>query len=262
MKKKPYKKRSTKEFGHSKKDNAEDEKMRLNKYIAHAGICSRREADKLIEEGLISINGKRVTELGVKVAPEDEVRYKGKPIKPEKPVYILMNKPKDTITTVKDPRQRKTVIDIIRPRVRQKVFPVGRLDRNTTGVLLLTNDGKLAEKLMHPSHKKKKVYHVFLNKDLSKKDAEKLVSGIELEDGFMQFDAVGFPKDEIRNEIGIEIHSGRNRVVRRMFEATGYEVVKLDRVFFAGLSKKGLSRGRWRYLTDKEVGILKKGAYL
>ena len=230
--------------------------VRLNKYIANAGISSRREADELIAAGLVMINDNVVTELGTRVMPGDKVKYRGKLIKPEKNVYILMNKPKDFITTVDDPQGRKTVLDLVRNACSERVYPVGRLDRMTTGVLLLTNDGDLAKKLTHPSHEVKKIYHVKTAENLSKGDLVKLAKGVELEDGIAKADEIAFIQDSF-NEIGIEIHSGKNRVIRRMFEAIGHQVVKLDRVYFAGLTKKHLIRGKFRFLSPKEVQHLK-----
>jgi 23S rRNA pseudouridine2605 synthase len=238
------------------KDEQAKAGVRLNKYIANAGICSRREADELISAGFVQINEKVVTELGTRVMPKDKVKYKGKEIKPEKNVYILMNKPKDFITTVDDPRGRKTVMDLVRNACSERVYPVGRLDRMTTGVLLLTNDGDLAKKLTHPSHEVRKIYQVRTAENLSKGDLVKLATGVELEDGEVKADDVAFIDDKF-NEIGIEIHSGKNRVIRRMFEAIGHQVVKLDRVYFAGLTKKQLIRGKYRFLSPKEVQNLK-----
>jgi 23S rRNA pseudouridine2605 synthase len=238
------------------KDEQAKAGVRLNKYIANAGICSRREADELISAGFVQINEKVVTELGTRVMPKDKVKYKGKEIKPEKNVYILMNKPKDFITTVDDPRGRKTVMDLVRNACSERVYPVGRLDRMTTGVLLLTNDGDLAKKLTHPSHEVRKIYQVRTAENLSKGDLVKLATGVELEDGEVKADDVAFIDDKF-NEIGIEIHSGKNRVIRRMFEAVGHQVVKLDRVYFAGLTKKQLIRGKYRFLSPKEVQNLK-----
>jgi len=238
------------------KDEQAKAGVRLNKYIAKAGICSRREADELISAGFVQINEKVVTELGTRVMPKDKVKYKGKEIKPEKNVYILMNKPKDFITTVDDPRGRKTVMDLVRNACSERVYPVGRLDRMTTGVLLLTNDGDLAKKLTHPNHEVRKIYQVRTAENLSKGDLVKLATGVELEDGEVKADDVAFIDDKF-NEIGIEIHSGKNRVIRRMFEAIGHQVVKLDRVYFAGLTKKQLIRGKYRFLSPKEVQNLK-----
>lgn len=237
------------------------DQVRLNKYIAAAGICSRREADELISAGLITVNGKSVTTLGSKVNPGDEVRYNGERIRTERKVYLLLNKPKDYVTTTDDPKERKTVMLLIRDACNERVYPVGRLDRNTTGVLLFTNDGELAKKMTHPSSNKKKIYHVFLNKAVSAGDLKKLAEGVTLEDGFIQPDAISYASSENKREIGLEIHSGKNRIVRRMFEAVGYRVDKLDRVYFGGLTKKNLSRGKWRLLTEKEVTRLKMNAY-
>jgi len=234
---------------------------RLNKYIASSGICSRREADGLITAGLVSINGKVVTTLGTKVNPGDEVRYNGERIRNEKKIYLLLNKPKDYVTTTYDPKERKTVMALIKNACPERIYPVGRLDRNTTGVLLFTNDGEMAKKLTHPSHNKKKIYHVFLDKKFTQNDLKTLAEGIELEDGFIKADSISYVHPENRNEIGLEIHSGRNRIVRRMFESLGYKVTKLDRVYFAGLTKKNLPRGKWRFLTEKEINRLKMNAY-
>jgi len=235
--------------------------IRLNKFIAASGICSRREADRLIGAGLISVNGKVITELGSKVNPGDDVRYNGERIRNEKKVYLLLNKPKDFVTTTRDPKERKTVMTLIRNACPERIYPVGRLDRNTTGVLLFTNDGEMAKKLTHPSHNKKKIYHVFLDKNMTQNDFRTLAKGIDLEDGFIQPDTISFVHPENKQEIGLEIHSGRNRIVRRMFESLGYRVTKLDRVYFAGLTKKNLPRGKWRFLTEKEVNRLKMNAY-
>jgi 23S rRNA pseudouridine2605 synthase len=237
------------------------DQVRLNKYIAAAGICSRREADQLISAGLITVNGKSVTVLGSKVNPDDEVRYNGQRIRTERKVYLLLNKPKDYVTTTDDPKERKTVMLLIRNACSERVYPVGRLDRNTTGVLLFTNDGELAKKMTHPSSNKKKIYHVFLNKAISAGDMKKLAEGVTLEDGFIQPDALSYASSENKRELGLELHSGKNRIVRRMFEALGYRVEKLDRVYFGGLTKKNLTRGKWRLLTEKEVSMLKMNAY-
>ena len=235
--------------------------MRLNKFIANSGICSRREADEYIVAGLVSVNGEVVTELGVKVKPTDDVRFNGERMKGERKVYIVMNKPKDYVTTTGDPHAENTVTDLIgSEKCPQRVFPIGRLDRNTTGVLLFTNDGNLAEQLMHPSYNRKKVYHVFLDKNLKQPDLEKLVKGIMLEDGLAQADMASYV-DGDHTQVGLEIHSGRNRIVRRMFEHLGYRVKKLDRVYFAGITKKNLKRGQWRFLTEQEVTMLRMGAY-
>jgi 23S rRNA pseudouridine2605 synthase len=230
----------------------------LNKYIANCGICSRREADELIKVGLVSVNGKIVTEMGFKVQPGDEVRYNNELLRGERPVYLLLNKPKDYITTVDDPGNRHTVMELIASACKERVYPVGRLDRNTTGVLLFTNDGELARKLMHPSFQVQKVYHVTLDKSLRPDHLEQIMEGIELEDGPIRADDIAYAGDGAdRKEIGIELHSGRNRVVRRIFEHLGHEVIKLDRTVFAGLTKKDLPRGRWRFLTPMEVANLK-----
>ena len=233
-------------------------KERLNKYISNSGVCSRREADKLIERGKISVNDKVITELGYKIDPStDKVKYNDTVLKPEKKVYILLNKPKDYITTTKDPHAKKTVMHLIRNACRERVVPVGRLDRNTTGVLLFTNDGELAKKLTHPSYQGKKVYHVFLDRPVIKEDFLKIAAGIEMEDGFIKADAISYPDPQDKTQIGIEIHSGKNRIVRRIFESLGYKIKKLDRVFFAGLTKKNVPRGKWRFLNEKEISFLK-----
>jgi len=237
-----------------------DEPIRLNKYIAMSGICARREADELIKAGKVSVNGKIVTEMGTKVQLSDKIEVNGKPVFPEKKVYILINKPKDYVTTVDDPHAKKTVMDIIKNATKERVYPVGRLDRNTTGVLLLTNDGDLTKKLTHPSFNKKKVYHATLDKPLIKADMEKIAEGFELEDGFIKADAISYIEGN-KKEIGIELHSGKNRIVRRIFEHLDYKVIKLDRVYFAGLTKKKLTRGKWRFLNEKEITMLKMGAF-
>ncbi len=234
--------------------------VRLNRFIAMSGVCSRREADKLIEAGEVTVNGKVVAELGTKVRTSDDIRLGGERLQGERKVYILMNKPKDYVTTVEDPHADRTVIDLLRGECPQRVYPVGRLDKNTTGVLLLTNDGDLTKQLTHPSYEKKKIYHVFLDKPCTQADLDHLVKGVELEDGWAKADEAAFVEG-VKKEVGLELHSGRNRVVRRMFEALGYEVVKLDRVFFAGMTKSGLRRGDWRYLTPREVSNLKSGIY-
>ena len=235
--------------------------VRLNKYLANAGICSRREADNYIEAGLITVNGEVVTELGTKVLPTDDVRFNSERINPERKVYVLLNKPKDCVTTVDDPQERKTVLDCLRGIGKERIYPVGRLDRNTTGVLLLTNDGDMAARLTHPKFMKKKIYHVTCDKNVAMADMDMLVNGIELEDGPVYADEVTYVNEADRSQIGIEIHSGKNRIVRRMLEHLGYRVNKLDRVLFAGLTKKNLRRGDWRYLTEKEVNMLRMGAY-
>jgi len=240
-----------------KRPSRDDASIRLNKFIANAGICSRREADNLIAAGEITVNGKEVRELGTKVSRSDDVRYKGKKLSPEKLVYVLLNKPKDFITTTDDPENRKTVMDLVKKAGDERIYPVGRLDRHTTGLLLLTNDGDLAKKLSHPSGNIKKIYRVETNKPLSKKEIIAIEEGIELEDGMATVDQLGVLNSE-RTAFGIEIHIGRNRIVRRIFEHLGYEVTKLDRVVYAGLDKYNLPRGKWRFLTDKEILRLKR----
>ncbi len=236
--------------------NEERGLIRLNKYIANAGVCSRREADRLIEAGEVTVNGEVVTELGTKIQPTDEVRYGDKVLQREKPVYILLNKPKDYITTTSDEYDRKNVMNLVAGACPQRVYPVGRLDRNTTGLLLITNDGELAKKLTHPRYGVKKIYQVELDKSLSQEDFQQIISGLELADGFIAPDELAYV-GESRREIGITLHSGKNRIVRRIFEHLGSEVVKLDRVYYAGLTKKDLPRGEWRFLRKDEVNILK-----
>lgn len=232
--------------------------MRLNQYLAHAGICSRREADKLISSGVVMINGQVVTELGTKVKPGDSVQYGGQTITGEKKVYLLLNKPKGYITTFDDPQERETVMALVKNACRERIYPVGRLDRNTTGLLLFTNDGEMTKKLTHPKHGVRKVYHVILDKPLTRADMKTIEEGIELEDELITVDSIAYVKEETdKTEIGMELHSGKNRVVRRIFESLGYNVEKLDRVIFAGLTKKDLPRGRWRFLTEQEVNFLK-----
>ncbi|HEY0976218.1 MAG TPA: pseudouridine synthase [Flavobacteriales bacterium] len=230
----------------------------MNRYLAQAGVGSRREADTFITSGAVSVNGKVVTELGTKVAPGDIVHFGGQKISLEQLRYVLLNKPKNTITTTDDPQERHTVMDLIAGAGTERLYPVGRLDRHTTGVLLLTNDGDLAKRLTHPSHGAEKIYHATLDKSVSAADLSRLVEGIELEDGLAQADEANYVEGAARKEIGLKLHMGRNRIVRRMFEAMGYEVVKLDRVLFAGLTKKELQRGHWRHLTEKEVTLLKR----
>jgi 23S rRNA pseudouridine2605 synthase len=225
--------------------------------LSQAGIASRREADALIAAGLVMVNGQVVTEMGFMVQSKDVVRYGGETIRSEKPVYLLLNKPKGFITTTDDPKARKTVMDLVAGACKERIFPVGRLDRPTTGLLLFTNDGDLAEKLMHPSHRVKKIYEVVLDKNLSTSDFDKIVRGVTLEDGLAEVDKLSYVEGKTRNHLGIEIHIGRNRIVRRIFESLGYEVVKLDRVFYAGLTKKQLTRGQWRFLNPQEVNNLK-----
>jgi 23S rRNA pseudouridine2605 synthase len=236
----------------------DDGLIRLNRFIANSGICSRRKADEIITSGVVSVNGETVTELGTKVNPAvDQVRYNGELLKREKMVYVLLNKPKDYITTTDDPLERKTVMELISKATNERIYPVGRLDRNTTGLLLLTNDGDLADKLSHPKNSISKIYNVELNKNLTQGDFNKIAFGVELEDGLIKPDEVRYVTGGAKNEVGIQIHSGKNRIVRRIFESLGYEVVKLDRVIYANLTKKDLTRGRWRYLTEKEVIQLK-----
>ena len=238
-----------------------NEPIRLNKFLANAGVCSRREADEFITAGVVSVNGEVVTELGTKIKRGDEVKFHDQTVSIERKIYVLLNKPKDTVTTSDDPQARRTVIDFVKGACDERIYPVGRLDRNTTGVLLLTNDGDLASKLTHPKYLKKKIYHVHLDKNLTKADMEQIAAGIQLDDGEIQADAISYTDDFKKDEVGIEIHSGKNRIVRRIFESLGYKVVKLDRVFFAGLTKKGLRRGEWRYLTEQEVNFLRMGSF-
>lgn len=237
------------------------EPLRLNKFLANAGVCSRREADEFIQAGLVTVNGEVVTELGTKILRTDEVKFHDAPVTLEKKVYVLLNKPKDYVTTSDDPQQRKTVMDLVKDVCPERIYPVGRLDRNTTGVLLLTNDGDLASKLTHPKFLKKKVYHVHLDKNLTAHDMDQIREGITLEDGEIKADAVEYADNRDKAQVGIEIHSGKNRIVRRIFESLGYRVTKLDRVQFAGLTKKNLRRGDWRFLTEKEVDMLRMGAF-
>ena len=224
-------------------------------------MCSRREADTFIEAGVVTVNGVVVTELGTKVKRSDEVKFHDQPVKIEKKVYVLLNKPKDYVTTSDDPQNRKTVMDLVKDACDERIYPVGRLDRNTTGVLLLTNDGELASKLTHPKFLKKKIYHVHTDKNVSAADLRQIAEGITLDDGDIRADAVEYASETDKKQIGIEIHSGRNRIVRRIFEHLGYKVTKLDRVLFAGLTKKNLKRGDWRYLTEDEVNMLRMGAF-
>ena len=237
------------------------EPLRLNKFLAKAGVCSRREADEFIQAGLVTVNGQVVTELGTKILRTDEVKFHDAVVSLEKKVYVLLNKPKDYVTTSDDPQQRKTVMDLVKDVCPERIYPVGRLDRNTTGVLLLTNDGDLASKLTHPKFLKKKVYHVHLDKNLTAHDMQQISEGITLEDGEIKADAVAYADERDKSQVGIEIHSGKNRIVRRIFESLGYRVTKLDRVQFAGLTKKNLRRGDWRFLTEKEVDMLRMGAF-
>lgn len=233
-----------------------NEKIRLNKYIANSGLCSRRDADELIKLGEVTVNGKVVTEMGLQVGLRDKVKVKGKLMSPENKVYILLNKPRGFVTTVTDPQDRRTVIDLVKNACDERIYPVGRLDKETTGVLLLTNDGELTKRLTHPKYNRKKIYHVFLDKPFTHNHFEQILQGVNLEDGKMHADALNYASED-KKEVGIEIHSGKKRIVRRLFAELGYTVVKLDRVYFCGLTKKNVPRGKWRFLTDKEVNVLK-----
>jgi 23S rRNA pseudouridine2605 synthase len=244
-----------------KKRNSADDTIRLNRFIAHSGVCSRREADNLITNGSITVNGKTVTDLGTKISKSDDVRYRNKRLSSEKKVYILLNKPRGYVTTVEDPHADQTVLDLIGDACPERIYPVGRLDKATTGVLLLTNDGDLTGKLTHPKYKRKKIYHVFLDKPVSKNDLFTLTEGIEIDGEIIVADAVSYADAEDKTQIGMEIHSGQNRIVRKIFESLGYKVKKLDRVYFAGLTKKNLPRGKWRFLTEKEINMLKRGIF-
>ena len=235
--------------------------IRLNKYLSNAGVCSRREADDFIQAGAVKVNGIVITELGTKITRADNVTYNDKPIQLESKVYVLLNKPKGFVTTTDDPENRKTVMDLVKSACSERIYPVGRLDRGTTGVLLLTNDGDLASKLTHPRFEKRKIYQVWVDKPVTMEHMQAIADGIELEDGEIHVDAISYVTEEDLTQIGIEIHSGKNRIVRRIFEKFDYQVLKLDRVYFAGLTKKNLSRGRWRYLTEKEVNMLRMGAF-
>ncbi len=256
---KPYTERSQKtNEGRPENQKVASELMPLNKFIAHSGVCGRREAAELVKEGKVTVNGDKVFEPGYKVSGKDKVVVKGKAVFLQRnSVYILLNKPKDFITTANDPQGRKTVMDLVKQATPERVYPVGRLDRNTTGVLLLTNDGELAQKLTHPSFEIKKIYEVTLDKPVTKKDLESILEGVTLEDGFVKADAAGYADPKDKHVIGIEIHSGRNRIVRRIFEHLGYDVKGLDRVMFANLTKKNVERGKWRFLQEKEVRLLK-----
>ena len=238
-----------------------NEPIRLNKFLANAGICSRREADEFIAAGVVSVNGEVVTELGTKIKRTDEVKFHDQPVSVERKVYVLLNKPKDCVTTSDDPQERKTVMHCVKDACKERIYPVGRLDRNTTGVLLLTNDGDLASKLTHPKYLKKKIYHVYCDKNVTKADLDQIAAGITLEDGEIHADSISYASETDKKQVGIEIHSGKNRIVRRIFESLGYKVTKLDRVYFAGLTKKGLKRGDWRYLTEQEVNFLRMGSF-
>ncbi|HSH52294.1 MAG TPA: pseudouridine synthase [Bacteroidales bacterium] len=258
--------KSSKTFKQTKKKTGDhvrkfNQPIRLNRYIANAGICSRREADDLIKKGFITVNAEKITELGVKVSPKDVVRYKGAVVSREKKVYILLNKPKDVISTVRDKHASRTVIDLVKNACPERVYPVGRLDKNTTGVLLLTNDGELTKQLTHPKYKKKKIYHVVLDKDVAKQHMVQIVEGIKLDEDYIEADAISYVVENDKTQIGIEIHSGQNRIVRRIFESLGYKIKKLDRVYFAGLTKKNLPRGKWRFLTPLEISNLKRKSF-
>ena len=235
--------------------------IRLNKFLANAGVCSRRDADKYIQAGVVTVNGEIVTELGHKVLRSDTVLFHDQQVKAEKKIYVLLNKPKGYVTTSEDPQNRKTVMDLVRNACMERIYPVGRLDRNTTGVLLLTNDGEMASKLTHPKFMKKKIYHVYLDRNVTAADLHQIAEGITLEDGDIRADAVEYASETDRKQVGIEIHSGKNRIVRRIFAALGYNVIKLDRVYFAGLTKKNVKRGDWRYLTEEEVRMLRMGSF-
>lgn len=238
-----------------------NEPIRLNKFLANAGVCSRREADEFITAGVVSVNGEVVTELGTKIKRTDEVKFHDEPVSVERKVYVLLNKPKDCVTTSDDPQERKTVMHYVKDACKERIYPVGRLDRNTTGVLLLTNDGDMASKLTHPKYLKKKIYHVYCDKNVTKADLEQIAAGITLDDGEIRADAISYASETDKKQVGIEIHSGKNRIVRRIFESLGYKVTKLDRVYFAGLTKKGLKRGDWRFLTEQEVNFLRMGSF-
>ena len=238
-----------------------NEPIRLNKFLANAGVCSRREADEFISAGVVSVNGEIVTELGTKIKRTDEVKFHDEPVSVERKVYVLLNKPKDCVTTSDDPQERKTVMHCVKDACKERIYPVGRLDRNTTGVLLLTNDGDMASKLTHPKYLKKKIYHVYCDKNVTKADLDQIAAGVTLEDGEIHADAISYASETDKKQVGIEIHSGKNRIVRRIFESLGYKVVKLDRVYFAGLTKKGLKRGDWRFLTEMEVNMLRMGSF-
>ncbi len=255
---KPTPKSVAKEGVSNEKKSETPEKMRLNKFIANAGICSRREADVLIQKGLITVNGVIAQDMGTIVNPTDTIIYNGSELNCEKKIYVLLNKPKNVVTTREDAHADLTVMDLIRNACTERIYPVGRLDKATTGVLLLTNDGDLTKKLTHPKYEKKKIYHVHLDKAVTKFHMEEISKGIKLEDGDIAADDIDYVGED-KNQVGIEIHSGRNRIVRRIFEHLGYKVLKLDRVYFAGLTKKGLQRGHWRYLTEQEVKLLKAG---
>jgi len=238
-----------------------DDKIRLNRFIAHSGVCSRREADELIRGGFIKVNGKTVTDLGTRISATDDVRYKNRRLSTERKVYILMNKPRGYVTTVEDPHAELTVLDLINGACPERIYPVGRLDKATTGVLLLTNDGELTGKLTHPRYNRKKIYHVIVDKPVTKNDLFRISEGIDIDGEIITADAVSYTDPEDKTQIGIEIHSGQNRIIRRIFEMLGYRVKKLDRVYFAGLTKKNLPRGKWRFLSEKEISMLKRGIF-
>ncbi len=247
---------------YKRKDIDPTKPVRLNKFLANAGICSRREADEYIQAGVITVNGEIITEMGAKVLLGDKVMFHDQPIRSERKVYILLNKPKNCVTTTEDTHERTTVMDLVKNACSERVYPVGRLDRNTTGVLLLTNDGDLAARLTHPKHHKKKIYHATLDKPLEKEDYETIMAGIQLdEETIIKPDALEYIKEDDNKQLGIEIHSGQNRVVRRIFEKVGYKVIRLDRVFFAGLTKKNLQRGKYRLLNQREINMLLMGAF-
>lgn len=251
-----------KQFEHSKQQTLDPTKpIRLNRFLANAGVASRREADEYIQAGVISVNGEIVTELGTKVLPVDKVMFHNQPVRIEQKIYLLLNKPKDYVTTVEDAHARKTVMDLVKHACSERIYPVGRLDRNTTGLLLLTNDGDLATKLTHPKYNKKKIYHITLDRDIQREDFEAILDGIDLGDLKIKADALEFVKDDSLRELGVEIHTGQNRIVRRIFDTLGYKVLKLDRVYFAGLTKKNLPRGKYRFLNDREINMLKMGAH-
>jgi len=254
---KPYIKKTSKDNYAKPASNL----IRLNKFISNAGICSRREADEYIKAGVVTVNGKTITELGSHINPKDQVKFNNQSIKIENKIYLLLNKPKDFVTTFDDPHANKTVMDLVRNACRERIYPVGRLDKSTTGLLLFTNDGDLTKRLTHPKYRKKKIYHAYLNKNITKADMQKIADGFELEDGFIQADAISFADPVDKKQVGIEIHSGKNRIVRRIFEHLDYKVVKLDRVYFAGLTKKNLPRGKWRFLSQKEMNMLQMNAF-
>lgn len=256
---KPQPEQSQKSFEAEKPSSAKaQDEIRINKFVANAGVCSRREADKLIAEGLITVNGEIVTTVGTMVKKTDKVVYEGKELNTEKLVYVLLNKPKNFVTTLSDPHATHTVMDLVKHACTERIYPVGRLDKMTTGILLLTNDGDLAKQLTHPSHEHRKIYHSFLDKEITQEHLDSIAAGFELEDGFIKSDKISLVEGNAK-EVGIEIHSGKNRIVRRIFAHLGYEVLKLDRVYFSGLTKKDVPRGKWRFLTPKEVTFLKAG---